>query len=310
MTLALPVTSCSDHGRESPSGDPVRARATFSCVELLATMTDARAARRLNRAHWDALAALHGHDAVYDEEALVAGADCLGDREAAGVREAVGAVAGLDVVHVQCHIGFDTISLARRGARVTGVDFSRVAVERARELARRCGVEAEFVEGDATDLPRELHGRFDLAFATVGVTSWIEDIGAWMRSVAAVLRPGGRLLLIDLHPLFMMFDSVDPLVLDFPYAFDGGRAFDEDGSYADASLHVGATQTVEYAHSLGEIVNAAVAAGLRIERLEEHLDAERDPRGGVLAREQDDRYRLRLSGEILPLSYTLIARRP
>src|SRR5690348_9555691 len=106
-------------------------------------MPDARAARRLNRAHWDALASLHGHDSIYDEDALVAGADSLVDREAAGIREAVGAVAGLDVVHLQCHIGFDTISLARRGARVTGVDFSRVAVERARELARRCEVEAE-----------------------------------------------------------------------------------------------------------------------------------------------------------------------
>src|SRR5919199_4522701 len=119
-----------------------------------------RAARRLNRAHWDALAAAHGDDAMYDDEALIAGRDTIRELEAAGIREAVGAVAGLDVIHVQCHIGHDTISLARRRARVTGVDFSRVAVERARDLARRCDVEAEFVEGDATDLPAELHGRF------------------------------------------------------------------------------------------------------------------------------------------------------
>lgn len=273
-------------------------------------MTDARAARRLNRAHWDALAALHGQDAYYDEEALIAGADTLGEHEAAGVREAVGAVAGLDVVHLQCHIGFDTISLARRGARVTGVDFSHVSVERGRELARRCGVEAEFVEADATALPPELHGRFDLAYATIGVTCWIDDMAAWMRSAGAVLKPGGRLLLVDVHPLLMTVGSVDPLVLDFPYAFDGGRAFDEDGSYADPSLRVGATETVEYAHSLGEIVTAAVAAGLRIERLDEHLDVARDPRGSLLAREDDGRCRLRVGGEALPVLYTLIARRP
>jgi SAM-dependent methyltransferase len=277
---------------------------------MRATMPDARAARRLNRAHWDALAALHGHDSIYDEDALLAGADSLDEQEAAGIREAVGAVAGLDVVHLQCHIGFDTISLARRGARVTGVDFSRVAIERARDLARRCGVEAEFVEGDTTDLPAELHGRFDLAFASVGVTCWIEDMTAWMRSAAAALKGGGRLLLVDLHPLFLMFDSVDPPVLGFPYAFDGGRAFDEDGSYADPSLHVGATETIQYAHSLGEIVTAAVAAGLRIERLDEHLDAEHDSRGDVLARDDDGRFHLRFGGELLPLTYTLIARRP
>jgi SAM-dependent methyltransferase len=211
---------------------------------------------------------------------------------------------------VQCHIGHDTISLARRGARVVGVDFSRVAIERARDLARRCEVEAEFVEADATDLPPSLHNRFDLAFATIGVTTWIEDIDAWMRSVAPVLKGGGRLLLVDLHPLYAMFDSVDPLRLDFPYAFDGPRTYDEDGSYADRSMSVSATETVQYAHSLGEIVTAAVAAGLRVERLDEHLELARDPRGDLLRAGEDGRFRLRLGGESLPVAYTLVARRP
>jgi SAM-dependent methyltransferase len=272
-------------------------------------MSDAQMARRLNRAHWDALARLHGQDAYYDEAALIGGADTLGEQEAAGVREAVGAVAGIDVVHLQCHIGFDTISLARRGARVTGVDFSREAVERARDLARRCGVEAEFVEADATALPPDLHNRFDLAYATLGVTCWIDDMAAWMRSAASVLKGGGRLLLVDFHPLYMMVDNVDPLVLDFPYAFDGGHIYDEDGSYADPSLRVGATETVQYAHSLGEIVTAAVSAGLRLERLDEHLDLDRDGRS-ILAPEDDGRYRWRLGGQPVPLTYTLIARRP
>jgi SAM-dependent methyltransferase len=275
-------------------------------------MPDPRTVRRLNRAHWDALAAVHGQDAYYDTDALVAGADTLSDHETAGLREAVGAVAGLDVVHLQCHIGFDTISLARRGARVTGVDFSRASLERAAALARRCGQDVELVEADTTALPPSLHGRFDLAYATVGVVCWIDDIGAWMRSAAAALRSGGRLLLIDIHPLLMMFDSVDPLRLDFPYADDGGRRFDLDGSYADPDVKLGATETVEYAHSLGELVSAAIGAGLRIERLAEHLDLARDPRGdsGLLERESDGRLRLRLDGEALPLAYTLIARRP
>src|SRR5919108_2712597 len=121
---------------------------------------DARTARRINRAHWDALAAAHGQDAYYDIDALVAGADSLREAEAAGVREAVGAVAGLDVLHLQCHIGFDAISLARRGARVVGVDFSPVSLEKARALARRCEVDVRFVESEATSLPAELHNHF------------------------------------------------------------------------------------------------------------------------------------------------------
>src|SRR3954451_7387125 len=120
-------------------------------------MPDARTARRINRAHWDALASAHGQDAYYDTEALIAGADTLTEVEAAGIREAIGAVAGLDVLHLQCHIGFDAVSLARRGARVVGADFSPASLEKARALARRCEVRAEFVEAEATKLAVELH---------------------------------------------------------------------------------------------------------------------------------------------------------
>src|SRR3954453_16497389 len=138
-------------------------------------MPDARTARRINRAHWDALASAHGQDAYYDTEELIAGADSLTDVEAAGIREAIGAVPGLDAPHLQCHIGFDAISLARRGARVTGADFSPASLEKARTLAKRCEANVEFVEADATKLPTELHNRFDLVYATIGVLTWIDD---------------------------------------------------------------------------------------------------------------------------------------
>jgi SAM-dependent methyltransferase len=258
----------------------------------------------LNRAHWDALAAVHGQDAYYDKDALVAGRDSLNAYESA----AVGDVTGLDVLHLQCHIGFDSISLARRGARVTGVDFSPRSLAVAAELARRAEVAVDWVQADATALPVALHGRFDLVYSTVGVLGWIGDIDAWMRSVRGALRDGGRLVLVEIHPLFLMVASAEPFTLDFPYAFDGPRTFDEPGSYADPDAHVSATATVEYAHSLGEIVTAALGAGLRVDAFQEHLETARDPRG-LLAPEHDGRYRLRVSGELLPLLYTLTATR-
>jgi SAM-dependent methyltransferase len=258
----------------------------------------------LNRAHWDALATVHGHDAYYDKDALVAGRDSLSEHEAA----AVGDVTGLDVMHLQCHIGFDSISLARRGARVTGVDFSPGSLAAAAELAERAGVAVTWVQAEATRLPASLHERFDLVYATIGVLGWIADIDAWMRSVHTALRPGGRLVLVEIHPLYLTVASVDPLVLDFPYAFDGPRAFDEPGSYADPDAAVEATATVEYAHALGEVVTAALGAGLRLDGLQEHLDGARDPRG-MLTPEADGRFRLRVSGERLPILYTLKASR-
>jgi SAM-dependent methyltransferase len=264
----------------------------------------------INRAHWDELAQLHGQDDYYDTEALLAGADTLSDDEQAALVRAVGSVAGLDVIHIQCHIGFDTISLARRGARVTGVDFSSESLAKAKGLAAAAGVSIDWVQADATALPAKLRSRFDLAYSTIGVLCWISDIDAWMRSAASVLRPGGRLVLIDIHPLLNMLAETDPLRIDFPYAFRGALRFDDDGSYALPEAHVEASETVQFAHSIGEVVNAAIAAGLRIELLIEHLDAGIAPRPFLLNREQDGRLRLRIDGQELPVLFTLLASLP
>jgi SAM-dependent methyltransferase len=262
----------------------------------------------VNVRFWDALAGAHGRggDAYYDLEALVAGRSSLSDVEEAAVRESVGDVNGLDVLHVQCHLGMDAVSMARRGARVTGIDFSPVALRRAREIAAACGVSVDYVEADSTALPPLLQGRFDLAYATIGVLCWIADLDAWMRSVASTLRPGGRLLLVDLHPVLTMVESSDPLRLDMPYAFTGPQEFAEPESYAGVATE-GDGRNVNYAHSLGEVVTAAAGAGFRVEALHEHLDAPFDPRGDVLAQEDDGRFRLRVAGQPLPVLFTLLA---
>jgi SAM-dependent methyltransferase len=261
----------------------------------------------INRAWWDGAAAIHGNDAIYDTDALIDGADWLGGEERAALAASVGSVDGLDVIHVQCHIGFDTISLARRGARVLGLDFSPAALAKAQELARRAGVQATWVQADAAHIPADLHGRFDLAYATVGAICWIEDISAWMRSVAATLRPGGRFVLVEIHPLLTMVADREPFSLDFPYGFDGPHRFNEPGTYADPSADLASSETVNFAHSLGETVTAAIQAGLRIDSLIEHLETSNSPRPPMVPREADGRYRLRFDGQPLPILFTLLA---
>ena len=260
---------------------------------------------------WDALAVAHGRgsDTYYDLEALVAGRSSLSDVEEAALRECVGDVNGLDVLHVQCHLGMDAVSMARRGARVTGVDFSPVALRRAVDIAATCGVQVEYVEADSTALPASLHARFDLAYATIGVLCWIADLDAWMCSVRSTLRAGGRLVVVDLHPMLVMVESTDPLRFDMPYAFDGPHEFAEPESYAGVGT-AGDGRHVNYAHSLGEVVAATVRAGFRLDALDEHLDAAFDPRGNVLAREDDGRFRLRVTGQPLPVLFTLLASYP
>lgn len=264
----------------------------------------------LNRSLWDERAELHGQDDYYDVAGFLAGGSSLAERELDEVRAATGDVEGLDVLHLQCHFGLDTLSFARLGARATGLDFSGVAIERARRLAAEVGLDAAFVEADSQHLPSDLEGRFDLVFASYGVLCWIADVDAWMRSASAALRIGGRLVLIDLHPAAQMVGGIDPLEFDFPYLGAEPQRFEAPGSYADPDADTTANTSVEYAHGLGEIVTAAVGAGLRIDALTEWLDEAFDPRGGILAVEDDGRLRLRLGGgHPLPLTFSLRATR-
>ncbi|WP_374704544.1 class I SAM-dependent methyltransferase [Streptomyces sp. NL15-2K] len=262
----------------------------------------------LNRALWDQRARVHGStptDRFYDIESFLAGRQTLYALE----RELAGDVSGKDLLHLQCHFGMDTLNWARLGARVTGVDFSPVAIERARLLAGRAGLEATFVEADTQRLPTRLAGRFDLVVATYGVLCWIADVKAWMRGAAMALKPGGSLVLVDMHPAFQTIASLDPLVVDWPYGGGEPQRETETGSYADPGLTTPAQDTVQYPYSLGEIVTAAAEAGLTTKHLGEHLATEIDPRG-FLRQGEDGLYRLPFGDSHLPILYSLARSRP
>ena len=199
----------------------------------------------VNRTYWDAMAAVHGEGA---RRLLRRRRARRGDARAAAGRGGGGARGrrrrGRDVLHLQCHLGFDAVTLARRGARVVGADFSPAALEKARAIAARAGVEVEYVEADATALPASLHDRFDLVYATIGVLGWIGDLDAWMRRSPRALRrgrpararrappalPGGRLA----RPA-RRWTSRTPT--------RAPQQFDEDGSYADSDAKLAATRT-------------------------------------------------------------------
>ncbi|WP_225731382.1 MULTISPECIES: class I SAM-dependent methyltransferase [unclassified Nocardia] len=266
---------------------------------------------RVNRLWWDHIAGEHEISSHYQVEQFLAGVSSLDERERGEVANAVGDVSGLELLHLQCHIGLDTISWARLGAAATGLDYSVAAIDIARKLADKAGCSAVFRVADAQRLPDDLAARFDVVFASYGIFYWIADIGAWMRSAAAALRPNGKLVVVETHPLVQMINSVEPVRVDFPYG--GAKPVHRkiSATYSGIDIPMERSHTVGYAHGIGEIVTAAAAAGLRIDSLTEYMDrAEASPRSGnPLTRNADGRYQLLIDGEALPVSFSLRATR-
>ena len=292
-------------------------------------MTDSSHELAGNLDFWEQAAAAHGtkeSDPHYRFDVVVAGGSLMTRMEERAVADATGArhddpLAGVrdrDVLYLQSHLGADGVVMARAGARVTCADFSATALRRARELADAVGVEIETVETDSRALPETLHGRFDLVYVTVGAICWIDDLDLWMRQVSLALRAGGRFVMVEIHPAYQMVEGrVPDLVVDFPYGGGAGYTETGTGDYADPESTITSTTTC-YAHSVADIVNGAVRAGMRVDQLEEHVASEINPRGDdVLQQGEDGLWRLLIgrgkhegdAPEPMPVYLTLLTTR-
>ena len=224
----------------------------------------------------------------------------------------LGDIRGLHGVHLQCHIGTDTVSLARLGASMTGLDFSAPAVEAARQLAERTGADARFVQADLYAAPDVLgRGGFDLVFTGIGALCWLPDIGRWAEVVAALLRPGGRLFIREGHPVLWALDEFREdslLVVRFPY-FERKEAviLEEEGTYVETDVVFEHNVSHTWNHGLGEIVTALLDAGLELTALTEHDSIPWQAFPGRMEQIGGGEWRLAEEPWRLPHSYTLQA---
>jgi SAM-dependent methyltransferase len=224
----------------------------------------------------------------------------------------LGDVAGLDAVHLQCHIGTDTLSLARLGARVTGLDFSEPALAVARGLAADTGADIEYVRSDVYGAVDALGAaRFDLVYTGIGALCWLPDVRRWAQVVAALLKPGGRLFIREGHP--MVWSLCDPrpdglLVVEFPYfEVDGGTPFSEPTTYVDHEGELASPDIISFNHGLAEIFNALWDAGMDITGFDEHDSVPWNVAGDEMVEGPDGEFRLRHLPERLAATYTLRA---
>jgi len=261
----------------------------------------------INRRNWDERATIHARDTTGDYmlKRFLAGEDALHEIEAAEL----GSIAGKSVLHLQCHIGRDTLCLVRRGARATGVDFSGAALAVARQLSKETGLVANFIEATVDDVPRVAPGPFDMVFTTWGTICWLPDMRQWARTIASVLSPGGELYFADAHPaLRVLEETAGKLVVTYDYRTPVERPlkFTEATTYTGDPTIMENQRSHEWMHPLSAILGGLIDAGMTITMFREH---EILPWQGLpsMVRASERMWRLPDGYPAIPLSFSLRA---
>jgi SAM-dependent methyltransferase len=219
---------------------------------------------KVNEELWDKLAKIHYKSKFYDVEGFLRGNQTLDAIEL----EELPDLSGKKLLHLMCHFGLDTLSLARLGADVTGVDFASEAIQLARELAKTTKIDARFVCSNVYDLPKTLVEKFDIVFTSGGVIMWLPDLEKWAGIINQFLKPGGVFYIREFHPFAYVFendDSVTDLQVKYPY-FHGREPlkFEDEGSYASEAAEIGRVPSFEWNHPISRIINVLIDAGLTI----------------------------------------------
>ncbi|WP_286690105.1 MULTISPECIES: class I SAM-dependent methyltransferase [unclassified Aeromicrobium] len=268
--------------------------------------------QRLNRAMWDSRAARHAASTSYDLDRYRRDPHAISDVVRFD-QPRLGDITGLDVVHLQCHIGTDTLSLHRLGGRVTGLDLSPASLDEARHLAADVGAEITYVESDVHAAPDVLgRGAFDVVYTGIGAVCWLPSIDRWAATVAALLRPGGRLVFRDCHPMLGTLEVVDGRIeMVYPYAEHvRPLVFTDTASYVDPDDHsLPGLPSHEWSHGLAEILTALLAHGMTLETVLEHDSVPWVPLPGFMSPHPDlpGEHRLTDRPERLAASFTIVA---
>jgi SAM-dependent methyltransferase len=264
-----------------------------------------------NRASWDERAPAHAASPDYAFERFVEDPAFISDVVRFDLPR-LGDISGLRGVHLQCHIGTDTLSLARLGAQMTGLDLSPASLAHARELSRRAGPHVEFVEAELYDAVSVLGaGSFDFVFTGIGALCWLPSVSRWAQVVADLLAPGGRLFIREGHPVLwsLGYERSDQLlVLEYPYfEREEPQVWDDPGTYVETDVVFEQNTTHEWNHGLGEIVTAVLDAGMELTMLVEHDSVPWEPLPGQMVKDEHGEWHLTDHPERAPLTYTLQA---
>lgn len=253
-----------------------------------------------NRIAWNTKTGINIQSEFYDNESFLKGRNTLNQIELSLLDD----VKEKSILHLQCHFGQDTISLARMGAIVTAVDFSEKAISAAEKFAEQLKIGAKFICCNLYDLPKYLHDSYDIVFTTYGTIGWLPDIEAWARIISTYLKPGGSLVFAEFHPVVWMFDDNFQKIA-YRYFNNGPIHEISQGSYADRNVPI-SIETVGWNHSIGEVLTALLKNGMEINTFEEYDYSPANCFAGCIEAEPG-KFRIRHLDDKIPMVYSFTA---
>ncbi|WP_162128513.1 class I SAM-dependent methyltransferase [Flavobacterium phycosphaerae] len=254
----------------------------------------------INKQTWNEKTDVHIASEFYDMEGFMNGKSTLNEIELS----LLGEVAGKKILHLQCHFGQDTISFARMNAQATGIDLSDKAIDRAREFATQLNLDVTFICCDIYDTPKYLDEKFDIVFTSYGTIGWLPDLDKWANVVAHFLKPGGRFVIADFHPVVWMFDDHFKTVF---YNYFNVEPIIEStsGTYADKDAEI-TTKTISWNHPISEILNSLIKNGLEINSFNEYDYSPYDCFNETVQIEKG-KFRIQHLGSKIPMVYSIAA---
>ncbi|MDX5320281.1 MAG: class I SAM-dependent methyltransferase [Bacteroidota bacterium] len=256
----------------------------------------------INQNSWNTWADSNYASDFYRMEAFLKGENSLKEPEL----KLLGEVKGQRILHLQCHFGQDSLSLARMGAKVTGIDLSTRAIELAKNLNQQLGLDAQFHCTDVYHTLDHVEGPFETVFSSWGTIGWLPDLNKWAQVISGALKPGGRLVFAEFHPVIWMFDN-DFKEIAYPYLKSDPIVEELEGNYAEKEKDMRGT-FISWNHGLSEVLQSLIDAGLDIQTFQEF-----DYSPYEIFKEMDEfepgKYRLKKFGSKLPLCYALLARK-
>jgi len=255
--------------------------------------------QEINKSWWDQVVPTHLGSEYYDVQGFLSGKSSLQEAELT----LLGDISGKRILHLQCHFGQDSISLARMGATVVGVDISDVAIEKARELANTGNQSVNFVCCDIYDSPKHIEGNFDIVFTSYGVICYLPDLDKWASVIAHFLKPHGQFTFVEFHPFFYVLDKTFQKI-EYGYFKSDPFVKTTLGTYVDWNAPIEG-RTVMWKHSLSEVITSLLSSGIQIKHFEEYdyVHYVWFPNAEEF---QPRKYRFKHFGNKIPMMYSIV----